>query len=323
MLHRNLPLKAASLILGIFLWFWVMLNEENPIIERTVQTSLKAEGIQSGIALQRDLPGVDVRLRGLKRDMSEVEKGTEAHISCRGLDVGNYRLGVQVQVPDNVTVVSVHPAEVPVVLERIVSESRPLEVRLVGEPPAGYELKSSDHSPKLIRISGARSRVDRVARIVLTVDIGGLVPGIPVSLVARSVDSSGSPVEGVSLAPPRVNVTVNMEPVVATRTLPIVVRTRGSLPQDFTLRSVEVDPAMATVLLPASRAEEITHVDTEFISLGNVRGSFTRHVRLVVPDGVNLVGDPEVRVTVQVQETAQSTEPSEQGGEENSPTPSN
>ncbi len=36
MLHRNLPLKAASLILAIFLWFWVLVNERVVVTSRTV-----------------------------------------------------------------------------------------------------------------------------------------------------------------------------------------------------------------------------------------------------------------------------------------------
>ncbi len=32
MLHRNLPLKAAAFALAIFLWFWVLLNQERPTV---------------------------------------------------------------------------------------------------------------------------------------------------------------------------------------------------------------------------------------------------------------------------------------------------
>src|SRR4030042_3667077 len=116
MLYRNLPLKAAAVLLAIFLWFWVMLNEENPILEAPIHTPVVAKDLQPGLALERELSDADVRLRGLRRDMAGVQDAVEAVVSCRGLGAGSSRLGVQVRAPEAVTGVSVHPADIPVAL---------------------------------------------------------------------------------------------------------------------------------------------------------------------------------------------------------------
>ena len=64
MLHRNLPLKAASILLAIFLWFWVMLNEENPITQKTVELRVTPQGAQTGLAARtRDGRGEGVTAR--------------------------------------------------------------------------------------------------------------------------------------------------------------------------------------------------------------------------------------------------------------------
>jgi len=320
MLHRNLPLKAASVLLAIFLWFWVMLNEENPILEVTVRGAVAAKDVPAGLALQQELTDVDVRVRGLRGDMTDIEGAVEAFVSCRGLDAGSYRLGVQVRAPDEVTVVSVHPADVSVVLEEIVSTNRPVELRRTGDPPAGYELVDTRYSPKTVRVSGAQSQVDRAARVLVTVDLARVVPGVPISLSPRAVDSSGEEVGNVSISPARVTVMAEMQPVVVSRTLPVVVRTRGVVPAGLELVSVQVDPAMVTVVLPASHVEDVTHVDTEDISLSGVQGSFTRTLRLIVPEEANLMGDPEVRVTVKVAQEARPAEDGSSGeGEGESP----
>lgn len=316
MLHRNLPLKAAAVLLGIFLWFWVMLNEENPILEVTVRGAVAAKDVQAGLALQQELTDVDVRVRGLKGDMTDIEGAVEAFVSCRGLAAGSYRLGVQVRAPNEVTVVSIHPADVSVVLEEIVSANRPVELQRTGDPPAGYELVDTSYSPKTVRVSGARSQVDRVARVLVTVDLARVVPGVPVSLSPRAVDSSGEDVRHVSVAPPRVTAMAEMQPVVVSRTVPVVLRTRGALPAGLELTSVQVDPAMVTVVLPASHVEDVTHVDTEDLSLSGVHGSFTRTLRLIVPEAANLMGDPEVRVTVRVAQEARPAEDVASGEQE-------
>lgn len=308
MLYRNLPLKAAAVFLAIFLWFWVMLNEENPILEVPVHKPVVAKDLQPGLALQRELSDAEVRLRGLKGDMADIEEAVETFVSCRGLGAGSYRLGVQVRAPEEVTVIGVHPADVSVVLEEIVSAKRPVELQRTGDPPAGYELVDTSYSPKTVRVSGAQSQVDRAARALVTVDLARIVPGVPISISPRVVDSSGDEVRHVSIAPPRVTVMAEMQPVVVSRTLPVVVRTRGVLPEGLAMDSVQVDPAMVTVVLPASYVGDVTRIDTEDLSLSGVQGSFTRKLRLIVPEGANLMGDPEVRVTVKI---AQELRPDE------------
>jgi YbbR domain-containing protein len=133
MLHRNLPLKAASLLLAIFLWFWVMLNEKNPLTERVVQTSVTATGVRTGLAAEQTPSKVSVKVRGLQQDMANIDSAVRASVSCRGLGVGTYELEVDVQAPRDVTVLSIHPAVVSITLE----ETR-AALSLTEPEPTGY-----------------------------------------------------------------------------------------------------------------------------------------------------------------------------------------
>ena len=56
MLTRNLPLKLAAIGLAVFLWFWVLLKEQNLIPQHTVRTAITEEGMGSGLALASPLP---------------------------------------------------------------------------------------------------------------------------------------------------------------------------------------------------------------------------------------------------------------------------
>jgi len=301
MLHRNLPLKAAAFALAVFLWFWVLLNEGNPIVEVPVKVAITAQSIGEGLALQKELPTADVRVRGLRREAGYAQAGVEAYVSCRGLGEGSYRLAVQVRAPEEVTVVGVRPPEVPVALEEVVSEARTVELRLLGQPPSGYEVVGAGVSPRVIRVSGPRSRVDRAARLLVTMDLGRAVPEVPVSLPVRAVNSSGDKVEGVSLTPARANVLVSMKLVVSPRTVPVVLRTRGRLPADVRIVSVQVQPPMVTIMGPAARVQQVAEIETEPLSLDGVHGRLAERLRLVVPEEVNLLSGPSVRVTVTVE----------------------
>jgi YbbR domain-containing protein len=301
MLHRNLPLKAASLLLAIFLWFWVMLNEENPITHATVEVEVQVRGVPAGLALDLKTRNVKVSLRGLEQDMTDLKSGVRASVSCKGLDAGTHRLPVNVQAPQDVAAVAVKPPAVLAVLEEVVSQSKTVEVELVGEPAGGFEIKSAECSPKQIQVSGARSRVERAAHIVAAADMARMAPGVPMLVRVSALDESGQAVDGVGLTPARVSVTAVSESVAVTKTLPIVPRTRGSLPSGLRLVSIEVEPAVATLLLPASHFASVTYVDTEQLDLGTVRRSTSRVVGLAVPAGASLVDDTPVRVVLEVE----------------------
>jgi YbbR domain-containing protein len=301
MLHRNLPLKAASLLLAIFLWFWVMLNEENPITHATVEVEVQARGVPAGLALDLKTRNVKVSLRGLEQDMTDLKSGVRASVSCKGLGAGTHRLPVNVQAPQDVAAVAVRPPAVLAVLEEVVSQSKPVEVQLVGEPVGGSEIKSAECSPKQIQVSGARSRVERAAHIVAAADMARMAPGVPMLVRVSALDESGQPVDGIGLTPVRVSVTAVSESVIVAKTLPIVPRTKGALPGGLRLVSIGVDPPVATLLLPASRATSVTYVDTDQLDLTTMRRSTSRVVGLAVPAGASLVDDTPIRVALEVE----------------------
>ncbi len=301
MLHRNLPLKSAALLLAIFLWFWVLLNEHNPIVEVPVEVAVTAEDVKAGLALRQPLPPIEVRLRGLQQDTADIGSEVEAFVSCRGMGPERRSLRVQVRAPGNVTVTGVRPAEVLVQLEEVIGEARPVELRLVGEVPPGYQLLDAEVSPEVVRVSGPRSQVEKAGRVVATIDLGQAVHQVPVSRPFYAVDSSGTVDGSVNLSPSRANVTITMNSLVASRTVPVVVSTHGAPLAGLRIASIEVEPAMVTLFGPANRIQEVGQLETEELVLSGVRSSFTRSLLLRVPEGLNLLADSSVTVTVAIE----------------------
>ena len=128
-----------------------------------------------------------------------------------------------------------------------------------------------------------------------------MVPGVPVPVPANAVDVSGVPVDGVDLIPARVNVTAITERVIVAKTLPVVPCTHGALPSGLRLVSIQIDPPMVTLVLPATRAAEVMYVNTEDLNLNSVRGNVSRRVNLMVPVGASLADDGTARVTMKVE----------------------
>ncbi len=314
MLTRNLPLKLAALGLAVFLWFWVLLKEQNLIPEHTVRTAIVEEGMEAGYALASPLPEAEVRVRGLREEIGQVERSLEAYVICRGLGPGRHVRPVQVRTPASVNLVGVRPSEVAVVLEEVIAEGRRVDLDLRGEPPAGYQLTGVDADPKLVNVSGARSTVERVSRARATVDLARAVPGVPVSLPVEVVDGSGKIVGGVEVDPERVNVLADLKLVVSSRTVPVVVQTRGVLPENVKLISVHVEPAMVTIVGPATRVQAVGQIDTEELGLAGVTKNSTYRLLLVVPEDVTLLTDSPAKVTLKVTAPQSGAPPQDEAG---------
>ncbi|MFB3880527.1 MAG: YbbR-like domain-containing protein [Armatimonadota bacterium] len=301
MLHRNLGLKAASLVLAIFLWFWVTLGEETPLVRRSVDVDIRAEGVGPKLVAELAVPQVTVTVRGLEHDVGGLEGQVIASVTCRGLGVGTHYLPIRVRVPQAVALVSIRPATVPVMLDSMVSERRKVEVKLVGEPLGSFAVKGAEALPPEVVVSGPRNRVERAVRVVATAELSRMIPGVPATTAARALDETGRVVEGVSLDPARVKVKAIAERVVVAKTVPVVLRTAGSLPAGWQLVSVAVEPPMVTLLVSADRADSIASIGTEELRLGSVRGSITRALGLVEPAGASLVDGGKVRVALRVE----------------------
>jgi len=121
-------------------------------------------------------------------------------------------------------------------------------------------------------------------------------------------------VGGVQVEPERVNVLAGLKLVVSSRTVPVVVRTRGALPENVKLTSVQVEPAMVTIVGPANRVQDVGRIDTEELVLTGVTGNFTRRLLLVVPQEVNLLSDPSAKVTVKVAGPQSAAPPQDEAG---------
>jgi YbbR domain-containing protein len=300
MLHRNLSLKAAAFALAVFLWFWVLTSQRSPVVSDSVMAEVKVQDIATGLALERTPEAVRVSVRGGRQDIADISRRIEAYVSAEGLGPGRHALPVKVQAPDDTTVVSVTPPTQSISLERLVAQVKTVEVKMVGELPVGYEFLRADSAPRDVRISGPKARVEQVLRAVATVDLQRVVPEIPVAVPVTPVDAVGARVDGVAVSPQQINIRVETKREVASRMVPVVVPTSGTLPDGLRLASVEVNPPMVAVFGASGPVADVGYVLTKPLVLDGVTGDITRTLDLIIPQGLQVVASAQVTVQAKV-----------------------
>ncbi|MFZ5854126.1 MAG: YbbR-like domain-containing protein [Chloroflexota bacterium] len=210
---------------------------------------------------------------------------------------------VQVRVADGrVQVLDFDPRQIQIRLDPLVSKTVPVEVDR-GTVPPGLEVRDPVLEVRQVTVSGPRSAVSQVVQAVARVLIqpSGISIDQAVDLVA--VDGRGEPVSQVRLDPAAVRVRILVGNQLVSKSLPVNPVVVGTPGVGFEVGSVTVSPVVVTVEGDASVLAELARIDTNPVSLSGAVADFGRTIDLALPDGVALLGDATVRVSVRIRPT--------------------
>jgi YbbR domain-containing protein len=299
-LVNNWHLKLAAILVAVFLWVYV-LNQLDPVGERTANIPVRADNVPQGLELLQVQPEtVAVKMRGRSSLLRAALRSLAVSVDVQNRPVGESQVPVAVTGrPPTVDITELTPPTVRVRLDLSVSAPRRVTVEATGLPAEGYQAGVPSASPGNATIHGPAGMVQRVARVVAPVDIGALNASADRDVKVEARDGAGAVVPRVAIDPDRVHVTVPIR-AVNVRALPIW-PDLGDPPAGYRLARVAVRPSVVILSGPPDRLRAITTVSTQFFDLSSLRGAGTETVPLVVPPGLHVVGpaSAEVRVTVE------------------------
>ena len=126
----------------------------------------------------------------------------------------------------------------------------------------------------------------------------------------KPLDEDGVVVTGIVLSPNRVEVSIDVEQLVGYRNVFVKIITSGSVAQGYHLTNIVVNPPTLTVY--ASNPDLIkgmpAFIETEPVNLNGAQQDFESRVGLRLPEGIVVIGDQSVMVTVGVEAIYNSTQ---------------
>lgn len=254
----GLLLDAPTFLLALILAFtsWAFVNQQtNPVREvRIENVPLRVTEAPANMQL---LSPPRETVNAVVKASDDVlptlgASSFQAILSLEGLEPGPHRLPVEVESGvGRVQVVSVEPEMLDVQLARIITDTVAVRAVTVGEQelsPAFEIAEAPLASPDEVEVTGAAPQVEKVDRAqaeIAVPSVGGSVqrvrPLVP-------VDADGNVVEGVTLRPDQVQVSVTVARRPNARDVGVQVQLMGELPEGYRLSQIVPTPARVTLL---------------------------------------------------------------------------
>jgi YbbR domain-containing protein len=307
-LTRDFPLKATAILVAVIFWIVSLANAapQEIVQEYPGRVPVQRPEVPAGYVLQGTLGDVGVKLRGTQAALGGVVAADlHATIDASAADLHRTEpqdLAVHVEVANpSVHVIEISPATVSVRIEPITSRSAAVQARFANDPPAGTFAGDPAITPAEVRVSGPSSQVARIAALYATVAFGDAVTDLVQSVQPTAVDASASTIDGLTVDPAVVQVTVPVLPTATTRTVPVVPAVRGNVAAGYWVTRVVVDPPVVTVRGEADVLAAIDQVPTAPIDVNGLTEDRTFQVALQLPaPDTSLIRATQATVSVSV-----------------------
>lgn len=305
---RYLPSLILAFILSVAVWITAV-TASDPVEERVYPHAVPVEiiGQDPGLVITSDAPSpVTITLSApssIWARISNDQVTVRAQADLSGLKSGKYDVPVQIQLGTRpAEVVSYSPHSFTVALENLETHPFTIQVNRHGEPAIGFQAETPTLSQSVVTVSGPKSVVDRVAQVMVDMDLTGATETInrPVSL--QAVDSNNNPLAGINLSPDKVTVTQSITQRGGYRNVVVKVTLAGTVATGYRLTNITVSPPAVTVFSsnPQLVADLPGYIETTMLNLNNIKQDLDTRLAINLPVGISVVGDSTVLVQVGV-----------------------
>ena len=286
-LKYNSKIKIISLLSAMVLWMYVMAivdPEETKLFENIPVTITNKNELN-----ERDLviyPEQELTTNiYVTGKLSNLKKVTKDDINVYGqinnpLE-GNNEIYLKVSTSQRVNYDFKNPVMI-VTLEKIISEDKSIKVDITGSGKNNVDNIMLQDNIDKVSISGPRSLVNKVKRVVGTVKVNGELNDFSQSIKLEPVDANGKVVEGIELEKDSVNVNITL---LTQKTVPITLKL-----SDNSESGVNYTMSQNTVTIKGKKdiVDSINDIETQPVKLPEILPGTSKDIYLQFPSGITI-----------------------------------
>ena len=290
-------LRILSLVFAVALWLFVTWDG-SAMSTRQFDVPLKYTDTPDGYSISNKTRDISVVVEGRLETLALLSRNMiTASVSMNGLKPGTYRLPVQINIPENLRLVSYTPQVVDFSLFRIIERRLQPNLVVKGEMPHEFSINVIGITPKEVVIRGSETEVLAVRRAEVSESFSWLRLHSGSELPVTLVGDKGE-VKGVSVEPKKVRVSVSFTESMDEITVPIKVPLKGVPADGLEVASVIVSPDSAVLGGAKNVLANIHELASEAVDVSGIESDTEYEVSLRPPNGVTLETPSFVRVRV-------------------------
>lgn len=305
---KTLSILITAIMLAIAVWI-LAVTTTDPVEKRNYGRAVELEvtGLDPSLTITSEIPEqVTLTLSAPESIWSSELANSNvvrAIVDLSGLESGNYTLPVKLQIDAQpVKVESYSPKEIEVQIEQLYSKDFSITLIQPSTPAVGYEAGTPKLSPAIATVSGPASLVEQVVEIQATLDISQAKEDIDSNLELSALDENGLTIEGVTISPQNVNVTMDINQRGGYRNVSVKVVTSGQIASGYRLTDISSNPLVVTVY---SADPELVnnlpgYIETQPLNLTDADADRQVSLPLSVPSSITVVGESTVKVSVSI-----------------------
>ena len=323
-LRQNLSLKTVSLIAAVLLYIYVQ-QERNPTITRTLVVPVEYKNKQQGFEVFPDSPHVTVSVVGPRPVVERLKDGDiKASADIGSVTSGQSETPVRLvyEVPKSAPDVMLDSQPEFMKVQVFRQKMRKLQPQAIYKKDAPPGLKYGDPviRPGIVTVRGREDRVNRVDKVVVNASPTEPKASIDGDFSLRAWDSDRNVVEGITIDPDTVHVTVPqlLEPSEGTVFVNPSYADRPAAGYEIV---ADITPNSVRVIGTPHRVSMIHAIYTEPLFVHDITSTTTIEASLITPPDVQIrdeQGRPISHVKVKLTISKAATPPGPDG---NSPTP--
>lgn len=303
-LTRNIGLKVLSIILAILLWI-VITNVDDPIGPKTfrnVPVKILNENVIAALGQVYDVTEgetidftVEAR-RSIIDDLTESDfevTADFAHLSdvhAVTIDILCPRYGNKVVVTDGKN------QTMKISLEEISNKKFKVDVIQKGEPVEGYFVGKKTASPNQIRVSGPKSRVDKVEQVCVEVDVTGVSGSYHTVVKPKALDKDGKEIDATKLKFSEDYITVSID-LYKTKTINLQITAAGDPASGYVMTRMEYEPKTIEVAGSDENLKNIRYLSINQ-NISGAKDNIEKEINLEekLQEGLTIVGEDQTAV---------------------------
>jgi YbbR domain-containing protein len=293
-----------ALALSISVWV-AAVTSADPNETRSLPSPVPIQiiGQDPSLVIDSDIPKeAEITLRAPRSvwDLIDTDPQiVQAILDLSGLSSGEHIKDLQLQVNARpVQIKSVVPSAVTFMLEPLGTQTFSIDLSVSGETAIGYEAGEASIEPEEVVVAGTQSLVEKVARARVLVNLSGSRENFDQTMPVEVLDKNGQKVDGVTVSPSSVRVTLPISQQGGYRDVAVKVMPVGRVASGYHLTDISVYPPVVTVF--AANPELVNTlpgvVETQPLDLQNAKEDISTRVALNLPEGISIVGDQTVLI---------------------------